>query len=648
MNNLEGSSPEDPQGAAKDTGQARLEELGYKQELNRRLGLVSSVASSFATMAFMMGITGSLPIAFVNGGPVSAVWGWVMCSIFNVFSALSLAEIASSYPIAGGPYFWCLELTDNNPNLTLIAWCTGWSNLVGQLMSSAGAGYLVAVHIGKMWLLSNGHVWNQFEVFLAYAICMVASGLLASTSTSGVRHYILFAALWMIVGGIALMILLPVVTPIHQSATYVFLQFDSNSKEIIGIPNNLYLFLLGMLMSQFSYIGYEAPAQFAEETKRADRVVGWGIVLSVVLSSIMGLAFLLCLLFCIQEPDELMGGEAGGYIVAKIFYDIFEKRLGSTTAAVVLLGIPLVAMFNTTVMCLVIAARMLWSFARDGGVPLYRVWAAVNKRTGTPLNATWAMTAMGFLLGLPMLFSSAAFLAMGSITAVALNISYVVPILLRLIFHRNFTPGPFKLGAAQIGVNIFAIVWLVFNVVCFVLPTQYPITVSTLNWTPVMLGLVFLLVLASWFLPEYGARHWYHGKAHTLDNAEVRGGGRYTTGSGTFGVGCPEEHQRLTLLDLLDGIKAPMQQRHTSIAMQITKVGGLDEEECRNKLQLGGPRAGGAAAAARPGELPSSYAHLLGPNQALLPPSAHLAWGTPPSLGRSGSTDAPMHRGRTF
>ena len=70
---------------------------------------------------------------------------------------------------------------------------------------------------------------------------------------------------------------------------------------------------------------------------------------------------------------------------------------------------------------------MLWSFSRDGGVPLYRVWSAINKRTGTPLNATWAMTAMGFLLGLPMLFSSTAFLAMGSITAVGLNASCAHP-----------------------------------------------------------------------------------------------------------------------------------------------------------------------------------------------------------------------------
>ncbi len=48
----------DPEGAAKDSGQIRLEELEYKQELSRRLGLVSSVASSFATIAYMMGITG--------------------------------------------------------------------------------------------------------------------------------------------------------------------------------------------------------------------------------------------------------------------------------------------------------------------------------------------------------------------------------------------------------------------------------------------------------------------------------------------------------------------------------------------------------------------------------------------------------------
>lgn len=71
--------------------------------------------------------------------------------------------------------------------------------------------------------------------------------------------------------------------------------------------------------------------------------------------------------------------------------------------------------------------RMLWSFSRDGGVPLYRVWAAINYRTRTPVNATWAMTSMAFLLGLPILFSTTAFLAMGFICFIGLYTSCALP-----------------------------------------------------------------------------------------------------------------------------------------------------------------------------------------------------------------------------
>ena len=57
-------------------------------------------------------------------------------------------------------------------------------------------------------------------------------------------------------------------------------------------------------LCRFVLAGYEAPAQFAEETKRADKVIGWGIVLSVLASSMMGLGFLVCLLFCIQVSSQ--------------------------------------------------------------------------------------------------------------------------------------------------------------------------------------------------------------------------------------------------------------------------------------------------------------------------------------------------------
>ncbi len=53
------------------------------------------------------------------------------------------------------------------------------------------------------------------------------------------------------------------------------------------------------------------------------------------------------------------------------------------------------------------------------------------------------------------------------------------------------------------------------------LPDTYPIDLRTINYSPIAVGLVLLVLLATWFFPKYGAQHWYRGKAHTLDDQEV-------------------------------------------------------------------------------------------------------------------------------
>jgi amino acid transporter len=56
---------------------------------------------------------------------VTAVWGWILVSVTNIFVALSMAEIVSSYPIAGGPYFWCAGQFSCLCSLyPRAAWCT--------------------------------------------------------------------------------------------------------------------------------------------------------------------------------------------------------------------------------------------------------------------------------------------------------------------------------------------------------------------------------------------------------------------------------------------------------------------------------------------------------------------------------------------
>lgn len=50
-----------------------------------------------------------------------------------------------------------------------------------------------------------------------------------------------------------LVVLLPVVAPTHQSASYVFVDFQGVGITTTGIPNNAYIFFVGMLMAQFTY-----------------------------------------------------------------------------------------------------------------------------------------------------------------------------------------------------------------------------------------------------------------------------------------------------------------------------------------------------------------------------------------------------------
>jgi hypothetical protein len=60
-----------------------------------------------------------------------------------------------------------------------------------------------------------------------------------------------------------LVVLLPVVAPTHQSASYVFVDFQGAGITTSGIANNAYIFFVGMLMAQFTCALFPWHAAFA-------------------------------------------------------------------------------------------------------------------------------------------------------------------------------------------------------------------------------------------------------------------------------------------------------------------------------------------------------------------------------------------------
>ena len=105
--------------------------------------------------------------------------------------------------------------------------------------------------------------------------------------------------------------------------------------------------------------------------------------------------------------------------------------------------------------------------------------------------------------------SIVAFEAMVSIATIGLYIAYAFPIFFRVtLAKKHFVPGPFNLGRYGISIGWVSVLWVVFISILFSLPVSYPITIETLNYTPVAVGCLLILVLSYWII---SGRHWFKG-----------------------------------------------------------------------------------------------------------------------------------------
>jgi len=112
--------------------EAALAKLGYKQELNRGWSGFSNFAISLTIICILSGCFTTYGQAWNYGGPVAISIGWPVISILVLLVGLSMAELASKYPTAGGIYYWAYSLGG-----VRWAWFTGWFNLLGLVAITA-------------------------------------------------------------------------------------------------------------------------------------------------------------------------------------------------------------------------------------------------------------------------------------------------------------------------------------------------------------------------------------------------------------------------------------------------------------------------------------------------------------------------------
>jgi amino acid permease (GABA permease) len=483
--------------AAMTEDEQRLHEMGYAQELRRRMSGFSNFAVSFTIISILSGCMTLYGYGMITGGPVAIVWGWPFVGIMTLMVGLSMAEVCSSFPTAGGLYYWAAKLARDGRG-PVWAWFTGWFNFLGQVAITAGIDFGAAFFINAWLNLVFGTSTAHPVTILIYACVLLVHGLL---NQFGIRLVALLndiSVWWHIIGVLLIVALLAIVPSHHQSASFVF----THITNLTGWHSTIYVLALGLLLAQYTFTGYDASAHLTEETHGAARSGPRGIVMSILVSLFAGWILLIGITFAIQHYSAEVTSATGEPPV-----QIFIDALGATTAKVLLLVV-IGAQLFCGMSSVTANSRMIYAFSRDGALPGSAFWHRVNKRTRTPTNAIWLAAVGALILGLPYLWNSAAYAAVTSIATIGLYVAYVAPTFLRLRQGENFKRGPWHLGRWSYIVGWIAVVWVVFIFFLFMLPTASPITRTNFNYTFVAVIAVIGFAGIYWLV---SARKWFKG-----------------------------------------------------------------------------------------------------------------------------------------
>lgn len=165
---------------------------------------------------------------------------------------------------------------------------------------------------------------------------------------------------WTLGGTVVLVTTLLVKAPMMNSADFVF----TNVQNFTGWQSRGFVVLLGFLQAVYTLEGCETAAQVAEEAVRAEILAPLGVVGSIAGSWLIGLAYLLALLFAVQDIASVQA-TTFAIPIAQLFYDAVGPRLSQMCLIVIMVSQVMAAITTFTA-----SSRLFYALARDNAFPM--------------------------------------------------------------------------------------------------------------------------------------------------------------------------------------------------------------------------------------------------------------------------------------
>lgn len=439
-------------------GDAELSEFGYTNTLKRSLGGFHTFA---AGVSYISVLTGTFQLSYFGlsfGGP-AYWWSWPMVFLGQLMVALSFAELASHYPIAGSVYNWSKKLSGQH-----VAWLAGWMMLLASIVSIAATALAYQKTLPQIWGAfqfvgdgSGGSDQAANGVLLASALIVFTTlvnaygvKLMARINSAGVAIELVAAVL--------LILFLAVAATRGPDVV-----LDTQGTEAAYADNGGYLgaFLVAAIASSYVMYGFDTASSLGEESIDPRRNAPRAILRSLIASFVLGG---LIILLALMAARDLSAPELTSAGLQFVLTDALGPLVGRMFLLVVFVAITVCVLAVHTA-----AIRIAFAMARDNALPAGSTLARVSPRFQTPvvpavLIGLFAIALLVVNIGQPQIFT-----AVTSLAIILIYISYLlvtVPMLVARLRGKwsdsralARQQGRFSLGKWGLPVNIAAVLW---------------------------------------------------------------------------------------------------------------------------------------------------------------------------------------------
>jgi len=350
--------------------------------LVRGLGLLQATALN---MMMMVGIGPFIVVPLMLGamGGPQAMLGWICGAVLALCDGLVWAELGAAMPRAGGSYVYLREAFGPGRWGRLLSFLFIWTILFQAPLSMSSGMIGFADYFSYLVPALGTAGPGLGDRTLAHRL--LAAGLAAfivfllyrRITTIGRMSVVIWAAvmgtmLWIIVGGL---------THFDASLARDFPPdaFSLSPAFFLGLGS-------AMLISIYTYLGYQNVNYLGGEIKSPERVIPRAIVISIL--AIGALYFLMNLGLIAVIPWR----EA---LESKFIVSTFMERLYGPAAARVATGLILVAAFASVFALTLGYSRVPYAAALDGG--FFRVFARLHPAKQFPHVSLLAVGGAGIL-----------------------------------------------------------------------------------------------------------------------------------------------------------------------------------------------------------------------------------------------------------